>query len=69
MPWGLLGVRALAPSHVFRESGTSVEALPRRPLEEEHPPILQRRRLRFLGPLVLFFLVGLEGPPGVEGGI
>lgn len=33
-PWGLLGARASALSHVFCESGTNLEELPRHPLAE-----------------------------------
>lgn len=60
-PGDCWGPRALAPSHVFRESGSNVGELPRRPLEEEDPPILQRRRPRLPGPQSSSFWWGWRG--------
>lgn len=59
-PGDCWGPCALAPSHVFRESGSNVGELPRHPLEEEDPPILQRRQ-RLPGPQSSSFWWGWRG--------
>lgn len=69
-PGGLLGACALALSHVFPESGTDVEELPRHPLaevgREMGPTHFPEGKRRLPGPSVLCLLVRLGGLPGVE---